>query len=158
MEMHFQPGTSERHRRRSQPMPPAAIRVRHRFKAAPGTVFGAWLDPRIAAKWFFATASRPVTQVAIDARVGGSFYVVERENGRLIEHTGEYLEIVPPYRLVFTLSLAHHPHVTTRVTVEIAALKKGCELTLQHENVPPEYARDVETRWTGILYGLGVTL
>jgi uncharacterized protein YndB with AHSA1/START domain len=158
VEMHFQPSTSERHRRRSRPTPPTAIRVRHRFNAAPETIFGAWLDPRIAARWLFATASRPVTHVTIDARVGGSFRLVERENGRLIEHTGEYLEIVPPYRLAFTLSLEKHPRIATHVTVEIAALRKGCELALRHENVPRECARDIETRWTGILYGLGVTL
>jgi uncharacterized protein YndB with AHSA1/START domain len=73
-------------------------------------------------------------------------------------HTGEYIEIVPHQRLIFTLSMEKHPHVVTRVVVEIAPLKKGCELTLTHENVPPDDARHTEGRWTGILYGLGATL
>jgi hypothetical protein len=51
-----------------------------------------------------------------------------------------------------------HLHVMTRVTVEIFPLDKGCELTLTHEKVSQEHARQVEGRWTGILYGLGVTL
>jgi len=37
-------------------------------------------------------------------------------------------------------------------------MKTGCELALTHESVPPECARHTEARWTGILYGLGVTL
>jgi hypothetical protein len=46
----------------------------------------------------------------------------------------------------------------TRVTVEIAPLKQGCRLKLIHDNVRQEDARRLEGRWTGILYGLGVTL
>lgn len=42
--------------------------------------------------------------------------------------------------------------------IEISALKTGCELKLVHEDVPSHYADDTEARWTGILYGLGVTL
>jgi hypothetical protein len=42
--------------------------------------------------------------------------------------------------------------------VEIAPRKRGCELTLTHECVPQERAADLEGRWTGILYGLGMML
>ena len=37
-------------------------------------------------------------------------------------------------------------------------MKKGCVLTLTHENVLHDNAEHIEDRWTGILYGLGVTL
>lgn len=156
METRLHNDTSQR-RIRSTPAR-TTIRLRHRFAAAPETVFAAWLDPRVAARWLFATASRPVMRAAIDARVGGSFCLVERENGKLIEHAGEYLDITPPRRLVFTLSLEDHPRVVTRVIVEVMARKRGCELALHHENLPPGCAHAAETRWAGILYGLGVTL
>jgi len=54
--------------------------------------------------------------------------------------------------------MEEHPPAITRVMVEIAPLKKGCELKLTHENVPQDCASHIEGRWTGILYGLGVTL
>lgn len=136
----------------------APIRVTGEFNASPKRVFDAWLDPKIAGKWLFATASRPMARVMIDARVGGSFRFVEGRNGQDIAHTGEYLEIVRPGRLVFTLSMEHDPKARTRVTTEIVPRQGGCELTLTHENVPPEHARHAEGRWTGILYGLGETL
>jgi len=164
MEMNCLSGESEpresvAHTRRLHPKAPnVAIQVRHRFQATAQTVFDAWLDPRLTGRWLFATASRPVTHVAIDARVGGAFCLVERENGRLIEHTGEYLDIASPHRLAFTLSLENHPRVITRVTVQISAVKRGCDLTVRHENLPQECARTAEARWTGMLYGLGVTL
>ena len=148
--------TRKNERFRSSTEQPKPIRVTSRFRAAPERVFDAWLDPDLAGKWLFATASRPMRHVRIDARVAGSFYIAE-QRGRA-GHTGEYVEIVPRRRLVFVLRTEDHPDVRTRVTVEIAPVKSGSELTLIHENVPPEHASETAGRWTGILYGLGLTL
>ena len=136
----------------------AAIRVTRRFRAPPDQVFNAWLDPEIAGEWLFATASHPMARVEIDARVGGSFRFVDQRDGEMTEYTGEYVEIVPHRRLAFSLSVEKCPHVITRVMVEIVPMKNGCALTLTHENLPPDYVSRTEGRWTGILYGLGVTL
>jgi uncharacterized protein YndB with AHSA1/START domain len=137
----------------------AAVRVTQRYAAPPARVFDAWLDPGVAGQWLFATASRPLAHVEIDAHVAGSFCLVDRRDpADRTRYTGEYVEIVRPRRLVFTLSTTKHPHVDTRVTVEIAPLSKGCELTVFHENVPPEDAEHMEGRWSGALYGLGATL
>lgn len=87
---------------------PAAIRITRRFSAPPEHVFDAWLDPEVAGRWLFATASRPMTHVEIDARVEGSFCFAEQRDGETIEYTGEYVEIVPHRRLVFTLSMEDH--------------------------------------------------
>jgi uncharacterized protein YndB with AHSA1/START domain len=149
----------ERTRRsRSTAQRHGALYVTRRFSARPNLVFNAWLDSEVAGRWLFATASRPMAHVEIDARVGGSFRFMDRRDGDIVEYTGEYIEIAPHRRLVFILSMEKHPHVITRVMIEIAPLKKGCELTLTHENVPQDHASHIEGRWTGILYGLGVTL
>jgi uncharacterized protein YndB with AHSA1/START domain len=132
-----------------------AIRLTRRFRAPPRRVFDAWLDPGLAGSWLFATALRPMTEVEIDARVGGRFRLAERRNGASTEHHGRYLEIVPHRRLVFTL---REERRATRVTVEINRRKQGCELRLRHENLPPDRTHDTEARWTGILHGLGETL
>jgi uncharacterized protein YndB with AHSA1/START domain len=145
-------------RSRSKAQRSAAIYVTRRYDAPSARVFDAWLDPGVAGRWLFATASRPMAHVEIDARVEGSFCFVDRRDGEVSEYTGTYIEIVPHRRLVFTLSVERHPDIVTRVMVEIAPLKKGCELTLTHENVPQDHANHIEGRWTGILYGLGVTL
>ncbi len=137
---------------------PASIRVARRFSAPPERVFNAWLDPEVAGRWLFAMALRPMTNVEIDGRAGGSFRFVDRRDGAIVEHTGQYVELVPHRRLVFTLSMGDRPRVVTRVRVEIRPLRTGCELTLTHEHVPPEYVNQTEARWTGTLYGLGETL
>jgi len=134
------------------------LRVAQRFDASPERVFDAWLDPAMASAWLFATESHPMARVEIDARVGGSFRFVDRRDNGEIEHTGKYLEIVPPRRLVFTLFMETRPRVATRVAAEIVPLETGCELRVVHENVPPGHANHIEGRWTGMLYGLGTRL
>jgi len=83
---------------------------------------------------------------------------VDRQNGGDVTRTGKYLEIVRPQRLGFTLALENRLRVTTRVTVEIARLRTGCELSVTHEGVPPDCAVQTKNRWAGMLYGLGETL
>jgi uncharacterized protein YndB with AHSA1/START domain len=147
-------------RRASAPWRPAyrTLRLTRRFSAVPERIFEAWLDPRFAARWLFATASRPIAHVEIDARVDGAFRFVDRHRSDITEYTGQYVEIIPNRRLAFTLVLPCAQRPVTRVTVEIAPLGRGSRLTLIHENVPAERASDIDGRWTGVLYGLGVTL
>jgi uncharacterized protein YndB with AHSA1/START domain len=70
-----------------------------------------------AGKWLFATARGQIVCVEIDARPGGWFYIVERRDGENVEHIGEYLEIVRPHRLVFTLSVEKYSLDFERVTI-----------------------------------------
>lgn len=129
-----------------------SVKVTHRFDASAERVFDAWLNPATAGKWLFATASGQMVRVEIDARVGGSYAIVERRDGEDVEHIGEYLEIDRPHRLAFTLCVpkfSEHPSV---VRIEIVPRESGCELTLTHENVLPDYQTRTESGW-GMLLG-----
>ena len=61
-------------------------------------------------------------------------------------------------RLVFTLAIPLTDRAITRVAVTISSLNRRSRLNLVHEDVPSAHARYLHNRWTGILYGLGVTL
>ena len=136
---------------------PASLQVVRRFEAAADRVFDAWLDPDTASKWLFATESGQMIRVEIDPRVGGSFNFTRRD-GDDVEHVGEYLEIDRPRRLVFTFSVPKYSKQVTRVTVDIKSLESGCELTLTHEDVLPEWASRTEAGWGMILDSLAKTL
>lgn len=133
------------------------LQVTHRYSASPERVFDAWLDPRTAGKWLFATPNGQMLKVEIDARVGGKFIIVRRD-GEDIAHVGEYLEIDRPRRLVFTFAVPKFSDVFTRVTIEIQALEQGCELVFTHENVLPDYLERSKEGWEMILENLGRTL
>lgn len=137
--------------------PNLRIQVTQRFNAPAERVFDAWLDPETARKWLFATPEGAMVRAEIDPQVGGSFLFVDfvdRRAGVNVEHTGEYMEIDRPSRLVFTFSVdGSSPDA---ITVDIVPLDHGCKLTLTHE-MASEWADYVErTRqgWTTILEGL----
>ncbi len=132
--------------------------VTRRFNASPERVFDAWLDPDKTGRWLFATPTGKMVRVEIDARVGGTFVFVDRRDGEDVEHTGEYLEIDRPRRLVFTFGVPKYSPLVTRVVIDIVPRDGGCELTLTNENVPPDYVSRNEEGWTRILDKLAETL
>ncbi len=136
----------------------AIVRVSRKFSASAELVFDAWLDPNTVGEWLFATPTGKMSKVEIDARVGGSYLIVENREGADVEHTGEYLEIDRPRRLVFTLKVPKYSEEITKVAIEIRALGTGCELTLTHEGVLPDYIASTTSGWNMILDQLSATL
>jgi uncharacterized protein YndB with AHSA1/START domain len=134
------------------------VRIVRRFEAAPECVFEAWLDPKIAAKFLFATPTGRMVRAEIDARVGGKFAFVDRRDGEDIEHVGEYLAIDRPRRLVFSIAVPKFSSQRTTVGIGIAPDGAGCALTLTHEGVLPDYASRTEQGWGKILDGLAGAL
>jgi len=120
-------------------------------------VYDAWLDPAVAGRWLFATATRPMTDVSIDPRVDGTFRLARRDEGGDVGYVGKYLSLVPARGIAFALA-PREGMGPTLVSVEIATQDAGCRLALSHEQVPAASVRELKARWTGILYGLGATL
>lgn len=125
------------------------VRVSSAFDFPAERIFDAWLDPEQAAKFLFKTDTGIMKKVAIDARVGGRFCIVETRDGVDAEHVGEYLEIDKPRRLRF--SFGGHPFPATYVTITITTREQGCLLELVHEGVWQDYESRVIEGWTGIL-------
>lgn len=139
-------------------MPNVALKVVRRFDAPAERVFDAWLDPATLGRWLFATPAGTMVRVEVDARVGGSYAVVERRDGEDVEHVGEYLEVDRPRRLAFTLRVPKYSQQEDRITVEIVPMGEGCELTLTHENLDAEYEDRTRAGWTKVLDALATSL
>jgi uncharacterized protein YndB with AHSA1/START domain len=134
------------------------VSVSRRFESAAERVFDAWLDASTEGKWLFATPTGEMVRCEINARVGGRFNLTERRDGEDAVHTGEYVAIERPRRLVFTFSAGGTE--PTRVTVRIEPWDGGCEVMLTHELAPEwaEYAERPREGWSEILEGLARTL
>ena len=131
--------------------------VTRRFSAPPERVFDAWLGPDKAGRFLYATAEGEMVRVEIDPQVGGRYTIVERRDGQDVEHTGEYLKIDRPRRLVFTLQVPLYSEQADRVTVEIEPADGGTELTLIHET-SPRWVDQSGEGWEMILDSLAIVL
>ena len=136
---------------------PGTIIITRRFDFSIERVFDAWLDPDKAGKFLFATPTGKMVRVEIDARVGGSFNITRRD-GEDVEHVGTYLEIDRPRRLVFTFGVPKFSAQMTRVSIDLKPLPTGCELTLTHEGVLPEWLDSAREGWGKIVDGLSAHL
>jgi len=138
--------------------PEQKIVVTRRFDAPAELVFDAWLDPKVAGRWLFATPDGEMKKVEIDARVGGTFTIAEKRGDEIVEHVGKYLEIERPRRLAFNFSVPKYSKAVTTVAVDIVAKGDGCEVTLTHTGVLPEWAERTTQGWTTLLANLDKTV
>jgi uncharacterized protein YndB with AHSA1/START domain len=131
------------------------LKVSHRYPFPRERVFDAWLDPKIARRFLFATPEGEMVRAETDPRVGGRFTFVDRrpEMGD-VEHVGEYLEIDRPRRLVFTFAVPQYDPGDTTVTLDFAPDGDGCVVTLSHAGVLEEWAKRTTQGWTTILESL----
>jgi len=65
-------------------------------------VFDAWLNPEILPRFILPMPGMPQPQTSTDACEGGNFSIIMHVGDDKIPHTGKYLEISRPDKLVFT--------------------------------------------------------
>jgi len=137
----------------------AQVRATHRYDAPPEKVFDAWLDPKVAGRFLFATPTGQMVKAEIDPRVGGHFNFTDRRPDMGdVEHVGTYLTIERPRRLVFEFAVPAYDQTKTVVTIEIAPSGPGSELTLTHDGVFEQYVTQTQHGWGMILDGLAKAL
>ncbi len=120
-----------------------------RFRASPGRVFEAWTRAEVLATWFGPHHTR-VEEAEVDARDGGRFRIVLRENnGDRHEVGGTYFDVVPGEGLSFTWAWHSTPERQSRVRVSLRAVEGGTELTLVHDQFADEATAGRHRRgWT----------
>ncbi len=106
------------------------------------TVYEAWLNPEMLAKFILPMPGMPEPEVNNDAREGGGFTIIMTVGDQKIPHTGKYL-IVDRYKeLVFTWEspFSAEDSTVTLLFSEVANDKTNIQLT--HVKFLDEEARD----------------
>jgi uncharacterized protein YndB with AHSA1/START domain len=136
-------------------MPLEDVSIRRVLKASRALVFEAWTKPELMARWFFPDSSWTAT-IEHELKVGGRWQVLMQEPGGVTHNQfGEYREIVPGSRLVFTWSCPDLQVEGSVVTVELRDHAAGTELLLNHELPPdPNVRRGHDEGWQGCLGNL----
>lgn len=124
---------------------PSAIRLERRFDAPAEAVFDAWLSPEVLRRWWPAGADWETPVAEVDPRVGGGLRLVMRSpDGEEFGGSGEYLEITPPKRLVFTWTWdGHEGHRgTQRIEIDFNQRPDGTTtVVLINRGLPDEESR-----------------
>jgi uncharacterized protein YndB with AHSA1/START domain len=130
-----------------------SLEVRRVVSATPARVYAAWTTPALLAKWFAPADTFSVVVHSADVRPGGR-YRIEMVPPQGPSHIaiGEYRELDPPRRLVFTWRWENDPPRDTLVTVELQSHADGTEVVLRHVLFPTAADRDQHRDgWTGCL-------
>jgi uncharacterized protein YndB with AHSA1/START domain len=126
-----------------------------RIRARPQIVFDAVTTAEGIAQWWGPDAG-PVLLAEVDPRVGGRYRVrfLRMLDRTEYESSGEFLEIIPPERVL--MSWRWKDGVPdpgeSRVEITLRAFAGGTELTFVHSQLSDEAARrSHEAGWTGAL-------
>jgi len=129
------------------------LSFKRRLKASPEKVYAAWTDPEKIVRWFGRADAKPDSfQADIDARIGGRFRVSFSTDAECYEVGGVYREVVANQRLVFSWAWHSTPERESLVTVSLQPDGDGTLLTLLHQQLFDQTARDGHERgWIGAL-------
>ncbi len=105
------------------------LEVTTHVAARPETIFPYLTDPDHYAQWMG-------TQATLDPEPGGTYRVFMRDG---VEARGQFVEVDPPHRVVFTWGWEGHPLVppgSTRVEVTLEPDGDGTLVRLVHHDLP----------------------
>jgi uncharacterized protein YndB with AHSA1/START domain len=127
-----------------------------RFIDAPAVrVYEAWTDPEQLKEWWGPEGVR-TRSLSVDARVDGRYrWDLVNQEGEEMSVFGEYRELVPGKKIVFTWQWDDDKvweNRTSLVTIEFSDRDGGTEVRLSHEQLPSEESRDRHNQgWTSVL-------
>jgi uncharacterized protein YndB with AHSA1/START domain len=136
--------------------------VTRRFDAPRERVWREWTEPEAFSDWFGgAAADIPLESVSMEVRPGGAWRATMYAGAdrREIRWWGEYHEVEPPARLVFTIC-DREDGVAELVTVELADLGDGrTEMRVeQRGGMTPESYERAKAGWGGFFDRMGERL
>ncbi len=116
-------------------------------------VFDAWLNPKMLSKFMITMPGMPEPEVENDAREGGKFTIIMNDGENKLPHTGEYLVIDRPDKLVFTWASRYSVVDNSTVTINFTKIDDNkTNISLTHVKFIDEEARSAhEGGWGYIL-------
>lgn len=142
------------------------LRLSRRFDAPRERVFEAWTSPEVLRRWWHAGPDWDTPEAEVDLRTGGSYRLAMRdpESGQTHTLVGEYREVQPPERLVYTWTWESNPDemqgsAGTLVTVEFSDDGGSTVVDITHSGFATEEIRDLHVHgWEACLANLDPVL
>lgn len=126
-----------------------AFEIRRRLSAPITEVFAWWTQADKLQQWMSPVGT---TEAEVDLRVGGAFRIVMKSGDLAIHHTGEFIEIEAPKRLVFTWVSPYTGPDPSLVTLELEPDgASATQLRLVHSHLPNAVAPSHRDGWGTML-------
>jgi uncharacterized protein YndB with AHSA1/START domain len=131
------------------------LEIKRVVNAPRDRVYAAWTDPAQLKQWF-GPENVQTRDIIADARVGGEFrWDLINPEGEEMTMRGEYRELVPGKKVVFTWQWQDDEdwkECVSIVTVELSDRDGGTEVRLIHEQLPSAESRDRHSEgWNSVL-------
>ncbi|NRR33615.1 SRPBCC domain-containing protein [Oxalobacteraceae bacterium] len=127
------------------------VTVRRSIAASAEELFDAWLDADMLAQ-FMRPGGMARASVSCDPREGGAFEIIMHGDDSSYRHTGHYLTIERPRKLVFSWISAATAERESLVTVDFIAGSAATDIVVTHRQLPDEAAQLSHTEgWGDVL-------
>jgi uncharacterized protein YndB with AHSA1/START domain len=132
-----------------------SLEIKRFINAPRDRVYAAWTDPAQLRQWF-GPENVQTRDLIADAQVGGKFrWDLINSEGEEMTIFGEYRELQPGKKIVFTWQWDDDEdweNIVSVVTVKLDDAGGGTELRLIHERLPNVQSRDGHNQgWNSVL-------
>ena len=137
----------------------ATLIVRRMLNAPPERAFKAWTSPEHIQQWMRPEPGMVIPLVSMDLRVGGKFRIqMKKPDGEFHTAVGEFREVKPPERLVYTWDwekdgsgpeFGEVEGKPSLITVEFLKRGQQTEFVLTHSRFASVQSRDNHARGWG---------
>lgn len=125
------------------------LSLNREFNSPRDKVFQAWTDPAALKQWF-GPKEVTIDEVRVDLKVGGRYqFNMTEPDGTTFVHGGQYRQIDPPRKLVFTWILdgqhcegSQGEYAETLVTIDFQDLGASTRVVLTHEFLPSKASKE----------------
>jgi uncharacterized protein YndB with AHSA1/START domain len=130
-----------------------SLEVKKQFSVSADIIYDAWLDPEAIKEFMKPADVVSVPEPKMDTTVGGEYLFNMHVGDNVLPHKGMYKALERPNKIEFTWNSMNTNNEDSLVTIFIKATgDNSCELTLIHELLPTEAAKnDHNGGWTNIL-------
>lgn len=131
------------------------IEIDRDFAAPPAAVFAAWTTAQHFARWFGGKEVQvPLDGLDFVAEPGRTWSAqMVLPDGHTIDWAGDFIEVVPDERLVFTLTDRPSEQTRARVVIELTAIAGGTRMRFSQETpgFSPEQQEGVLAGWQSFI-------
>lgn len=90
-------------------------------------VFEAWTNPNVFKQWLFTT--KETNKVAQNQfEINGEWEIVDERGGKTYRATGTYMDIVKPYKLMYSFKMPQFSYLEDIITVEFIDLENETQV------------------------------